>query len=167
MNTATQNWINIVSGNGLVPSGNNPLPEPIVIYQPGPVTFIWVHLKIGRTLWLCDVNSLWPTTPYGRRQRSGSTLSQVMACCLTAASHTWTNVDWSSVKSSVIHIRAISQEMPQPLITKICLEITYLKFHSIFPGATGANELMLLPVLSSKIPCFIALWHYTTVGSRL
>ena len=37
---------------------------------------------------------------------------------------TWTNVDWSSVKSSDIHIRAISQEMPQPSITKICLKIT-------------------------------------------
>ena len=51
---------------------------------------------------------------------------------------TWTNVDWSSVKFSDIHIRAISQEMPQPSITKIHLKITYLKFHSNFPGA---NEL--------------------------
>ena len=40
---------------------------------------------------------------------------------------TWTNVDWSSVKSSDIHIRAISQEMPQPTITKICLKITCLE----------------------------------------
>ena len=51
---------------------------------------------------------------------------------------TWTNVDWSSVKSSDIHIRAISQEMPQPSITKIRLKMTYLKFNSNFPGA---NEL--------------------------
>ena len=34
---------------------------------------------------------------------------------------------------------AISQEMPQPSIMKICLKITYLKFHLNFPGA---NELM-------------------------
>ena len=48
--------------------------------------------------------------------------------------YTWINVDWSSInKSSDIHIRAISQEMPQPAITKICLKITYLKFHSKFP----------------------------------
>ena len=33
---------------------------------------------------------------------------------------------------------AISQEIPQPSITKICLKITCLKFHSNFPGA---NEL--------------------------
>ena len=41
--------------------------------------------------------------------------------------------------SSDIHIRAISQEMPQPSITEICLKITYLKFYSNFPGA---NELI-------------------------
>ena len=49
---------------------------------------------------------------------------------------TWTNVDWSSVKSSDIHIRAISQEMPQPSIPKISFKITYLKFYSNFPGAS-------------------------------
>ena len=42
------------------------------------------------------------------------------------------------MKSSDIHIKAISQEIPQPSITKICLKITCLKFHSYFPGA---NEL--------------------------
>ena len=47
---------------------------------------------------------------------------------------TWTNFDWSSVKSCDIHIRAISQEMPQPSLTKIHLTITYIKFHSNFPG---------------------------------
>ena len=50
----------------------------------------------------------------------------------------WTNVVWSLVKSRDIHIREISQEMPQPSITKIRLKITYLKFHSNFPGS---NEL--------------------------
>ena len=51
---------------------------------------------------------------------------------------TWTNVYWPSAKSSDIHIRAISQDMPQTSNTKICLKITWRKFHSIFPGA---NEL--------------------------
>ena len=37
----------------------------------------------------------------------------------------WTNVGWSSVKSSDIHVRAISQEMPQPSITKTHLKIIY------------------------------------------
>ena len=44
------------------------------------------------------------------------------------------------MKSSDIHIRAISQKMLQPLITKIHLKTAYLKFHSNFPGA---NELKL------------------------
>ena len=66
------------------------------------------------------LNSLWPIGTIWR-QRSGSTLTQVMACI------TWTNVDWSSVKSSDIHIRAISQEMPQPLVNEIRLKITFLK----------------------------------------
>ena len=32
---------NIVSGNGLLPDGTKPLPEPMLTYQYGPVTFIW------------------------------------------------------------------------------------------------------------------------------
>ena len=43
------------------------------------------------------------------------------------------------VRSSGIHLRAISKEIPEPSITKISLEIAYLIFHSNFPGA---NELM-------------------------
>ena len=39
------------------------------------------------------------------------------------------------MKSSDIHIRAITQEMPQPSITKIHLKITYVIFHSNFPRA--------------------------------
>ena len=44
------------------------------------------------------------------------------------------------MKSSDIHIRAISQEIPQLSITKIHLKIPYLKFHTNFPGA---NELII------------------------
>ena len=46
-----------------------------------------------------------------------------------------------------MHIKAISQEMPQPSFTIICLKIRWLKFHSNFPGA---NELMELSVV--KMP---------------
>ena len=67
---------------------------------------------------------------------------------------TWTNVDWSSVKSSDIHIRAIWQEMPQPSITKICLKIICLNFHSNFPGP---NERMVV-----KQPFMI--WVYYLQG---
>ena len=39
---------------------------------------------------------------------------------------TWTNVDFSSVKSSDIHLNTIAQEIPQPPITKISAKMTYL-----------------------------------------
>ena len=51
---------------------------------------------------------------------------------------TWTNVDLSSVRSCGIHVRTISQEIPQPSITKISLKITSLEFIS---NLLGANEL--------------------------
>ena len=58
---------------------------------------------------------------------------------------TWINVDWSSVTSSGIHIWAISQEMPQLSVTKIYLNITYMKFHSNIPEA---NELTLIMTMT-------------------
>ena len=73
---ATEIWVNIGSGDGLLCDGTKPLPEPMLTdHQWGP---------------------------------------------------------------SGVHIRTISQEIPQPSITKIHLKITYLNFHSNFPGA---NEL--------------------------
>ena len=75
----------------------------------------------GRLLnssWTSDV--IWP-------QRSGSTSHYLNEAI------TWTNVDWSSVKSSGIHVGAISLDKPQPPNTEIRLKITYLKFHLNFP----------------------------------
>ena len=35
-------WVKIGSGNGLLPHGTKPLPEPMLIYHLlGPVIFIW------------------------------------------------------------------------------------------------------------------------------
>ena len=53
------------------------------------------------------------------RHRSGSTLAQVMPWCLTAPSH---YIDFSSVRSSGIHLRAISLEIHQPPFTKVSLK---------------------------------------------
>ena len=78
--------------------------------------------------------SLWPTYAIWRH-KSGSTLVQVMACCLMAPSH-YLNQRWLIIsKVCGIHMRAISQKIPQPSITKISLKITYLKFYSTLPGA--------------------------------
>ena len=69
-------------------------------------------------------------------QRSGSTLAQVMACCLTAPIHYLNQCSSMIISEFQWHwYLAISQEMPQPSITKICLKITHLKLHSNFPRA--------------------------------
>ena len=79
------------------------------------------------------VNSLGPSDAIW----SMSTLAQVMAWIWLPEPKLTDH--WWSPLSSDIHTRTISQEMPQPSITKICLKITCLKFHENFPGA---NELM-------------------------
>ena len=56
---------------------------------------------------------------------------------------TWTNVDLPYVWSSDIYMRTVSQEIPQPLTTKISLKITHLKFTLNLPGA---YELIHLPL---------------------
>ena len=72
------------------------------------------------------------------KQPPGSTLAQVMAWCLTAPSH-YLKQSWLIISEVQRQIRAISQEMPQPSVTKIPSKFTYVKFHLYFPGA---NELM-------------------------
>ena len=53
---------------------------------------------------------------------------------------TWTNVALLSVRSSDIHLGAISQKIHQPPITKINLKVNYL---NLYPNLPGANELSL------------------------
>ena len=81
-------------------------------------------------------------TPYGDKDLGQHWLRKWLVAWQHQAI-TWNNVDWSSVKSSDNHIRATSQEIPQPSNTKIHLKITYIKFHSNFPGA---NELIVMCV---------------------
>ena len=49
---------------------------------------------------------------------------------------------YGDLRSSDIHRRASSQEMPQPSITEIIWKIKYLKFHSNFPGANELKDFM-------------------------
>ena len=103
-----------MSGNGLLPDGIKPLPEPILTYQ----VFRGIHNVLGDYIFY----SLWPSDAIWRH-RSGSTLGQVMACCLTAPSHYLTQC-WLIISESSDHqLRAISQEMPQPSITKVSLKL--------------------------------------------
>ena len=86
------------------------------------------------------VISLWPSDAI-RWQRSGSTLAKAMACCLMVTSLTWSNVDLLSLRSNDDHMKAISQEIPQPSTNSTSLKITSTKIWSKSPQA---NELSLL-----------------------
>ena len=87
--------------------------------------------------WLC----LW-------WHRTESTLVQV---CLVTWRHqaiTWTTVNFSSVRFSNIHLRTISQDIPEPSITEISLKITFVTCHPILPGTNElikSNRIHLLP----------------------
>ena len=85
-------------------------------------------MSANDTLWPSDV--IW-------RYRTGSTLAQVMACCLTAPSH-YLNQCWlSSVKFCGIQLMALSLEDLKILIviSKTRVKITRLKLHPDLPGA--------------------------------
>ena len=66
----------------------------------------------------------------------------------------WTNLDVSSVRVSGIHLRAISQEIPQLRITEISFKIIYIKFHSSIPGANGLIH------VSKGAPGNVAQWLF-------
>ena len=65
-------------------------------------------------------------------QKTGSTLTQVMACCLMATSH-YLNQWWLIIKE----VQWQSLEITQPSIIKIGLKINSSKFNLNFPGAKG------------------------------
>ena len=82
-------------------------------------------------------NSLWASDTIWW-QRCGSTLAQEMACCLRHQAITWTNIGWSSVKSNDIHIRAFSQQIPQPSLKSIWKLISKLSLK--FPRGHWVNK---------------------------
>ena len=67
-------------------SHTNKEKEPFWIVDLGKIYRISHVIIINRLSSNCTFNSLWPNDAIWR-QRSGSTLAQVMACCLTATSH--------------------------------------------------------------------------------
>ena len=128
-------WFNrkydsIDSDNGLATSRRQ-----AIIWTNGCLGYWHICASLG----LDELTHWGLVTPYGDRDLGQHWLRKWLVAWRHQAI-TWTNVDWSSVKSSGIHIRSISQEMPQPSITKICLKIRYLKYHSNFPGT---NELKI------------------------
>ena len=80
--------------------------------------------------------TLWPSDAIWRH-RSGSTLAQVMACCLTAPSH-YLNQCWLFINEVQWHTSDSNFTMDTSAISsKISIEI---KFHS---NLSGANESLL------------------------
>ena len=56
--------------------------------------------------------------------RSGSVLVQVITRCLVAPSHYLTQY-WPIIRSTVIHLRAILQDLPKTSITKFSFKVIY------------------------------------------
>ena len=79
-----------------------------------------------------NIDLLWPSDGTWR-QRFGSTLVQVMACCLTAPSH-YLDQCWLIISSCGFHLRAISHDMLKITIFEISLKITDLRLQTHLPG---------------------------------
>ena len=95
-------------------------------------------------------------TYYGMWQhKPGSSLAQVLPG----------NTDLSSIRSIDIHLRTISQEIPQPSVTKINLKITFLGFHSNLPGANKFNSFLALCICFWTVIFFIK-WVYLKFHSE-
>ena len=78
------------------------LMELIMLYLLKCTTkYLWQALNIGRSFPSFIINSLWPSDAIWR-QRSWSTLAQVMACCLTAPSH-FLNQCWLIISEAQWH----------------------------------------------------------------
>ena len=91
---------------------------------------------------IMKINSLWPSDAI-RRCRSGSTLAQVMAYCLTAPSH-YLNQCWRFI--SKVHWHSYEGNLSP--ITNITLKIT---FPSNLPGANGLKLLFNFPLKFSPM----------------
>ena len=59
------------------------------------------------------------------------------------------------LKSTDIHLRAVSQEVLPPSITKFSLKITFLKFHSNLPGSNELNNLSLHQRFQDQLICIM------------
>ena len=86
---ATEIWVQIGSGNGLLPSGNKPLPEPRLIYHQG---FLWHSPNDDDEMMI---------TSYSIRNLGQWWCRQLLQAIA------WTNVDLPSIESHRIHLAKI------------------------------------------------------------
>ena len=106
---------------------------------------------------LPEINSLWPSDAIWQHLY-GSTLAQVMACCLMAPSH-YLNQCWLIFSKFQWHpLEGNCTKIAQLLIIKIILKINNLTFHSNIPGDNELTEIRAW--ISNHICCF--LWYALT-----
>ena len=89
------------------------------------------NMAIIFSSWLCD--TIW-------QHRSGSTLAQVMACCLIAPSHYLNQFNLPSVRLCGIHLWAISQWVFKLIFCIMSLRIMLLKSLPHLPWVSGLNS---------------------------
>ena len=97
------------------------------------------------SLWLRD--AIW-------RHIYGSTLAQVMACCLTAPSGSH-NLNQCWLIISEVQWNSTSHDIPQPLITKIIL----LKFLSNLPGSKESRCKRILSIEMRSLCRAVGIGH--------
>ena len=100
------------------------------------IHMLHISEKISGYLHHTSLNPLWPSDAIWHCI-SGSTLAQVMACCLMAPSH-YLNQCWLSIKM-VLWYSPILQEVLKISIHQISLKDTFAK---LLPHLPGANALI-------------------------
>ena len=104
--------------------GNEKVVTQSVCWKPNvvmmPIFGFQIILSLGA---LKIINSLCPSNAIWRH-RSGSLAQVIWFVAWRHQAITWTNVDLSSVRIGDIYLKAISQGMSWPLITKISFNIT-------------------------------------------
>ena len=102
----------------------------------------YIYILLTHLLWLSDVMWL----------QKWSILDWVMACCLAAPSHTWTNVDLSSVRLIGIYLTAIYHKLLWMLLTPMGLKMTYLKILWHLPEANEFTPFLWISFNSINPP---------------
>ena len=101
-----------------------------------------ILFQLGNIQVTHNINSFWPGDAIFHW--SGSTLAEVMACCLTAPGH-YLNKCWFTIKGVLWH-------SPESNFTrsahKLCLKITLLK---LLPHLPGPSELTLSNILLLQV----------------
>ena len=84
-----------------------------------------IQICLTHVCWKRNVllNPWWPSDTIWRH-RFGSILAQVMTYCLTSCKH-YLNLSWLIIDD--IHLRAISQQIPQVSMNEISLTITFIE----------------------------------------